>query len=865
MRIHRPGTDQHLELIFLVNGIPASEYELPSTSSIASADGYLDTYIAVRPNDQLVVKWVWNGSILHGQFDWVADGTLVRENRIEGDSQNGMVKHRQKSWKFDYAIDCPTPEDWKSSELSKDLYEGNLVVTPLNPHDLFEVAGGERPGVGSLVFVASVNQHTRDEYDDAEKSVEVGSWKKRVGDLVRQADIPPEYALELQLTSDDKIKSKRSIQHRTRFKQTRFGKKAWGKMCFYYRSQEAILQAGGVAREEGKVLEVEAWESEGREFITVEPMKKTGHHKRKAGNTPFSEDGTEDGSTLFVGGGKPSSPERVIKVEYVSERATTPKPKKKAKLGGKLFPSPEKPKPMTELEGEDDVDVEENVLIQVDIPDDPWPSFLAASNDDVQHQSSRLSSAVESAVPPTVTKPPTDFDSLFDSATSQTSASAPPIRAATLPSPEWKFPSLSPTPNLPAPEWSFPPQSPRLNLRPTSPQANEAANKPRPTTSTSNSATTTSTSSRNTLLPPSRPSPSPPPDDPPPQPRMSDNFYIPSAREIATELEEGGTPRAHLDAYLYTRSKHFTDPSAAVAIYHQRVDSVAVLKGDGKYYARGGKEDVASAASVVKPRRVVSKKPSAAANTKPAASRGKLEAAATPSTSSSGLPLRSSVLDANAKQAKSNSDTTHAHQHRQQEQHHRQVPTMAPAPAKPLPPPKPAPTLAPSKRKRPETSPTTSSPAPSSTITATPAAAPTTTSIRPTSTSTPTSTTSTFTPTTTATTKRAKLTTSSTSSPTTTTTTSIATTNLNRIKQAKQHKATLKKSLLGTNALIKEAEKKIQKEEEDVLELERLNVEAEGRLRGLLEVLEGEEDDEDDEEMEGGDGGDGEEGMEGMD
>lgn len=549
----------------MINGITAPEYDLPDASTTAASDGYIDTYIAVKPSDRISLKWIWTGSLLHGQLDWIADGTLVRENRIEGDSQKGAVKYVKKSLRFDTGLDCPKPPNWTSVEPNKDLYEGNLVVTNLDKESLDEKAGGSRPGVGSLVFVMSVNQFSADNYHDPEKSIEMYSWKKRAGDEVRQAQIPPEYALELQWISNDKITSKRSIQHRNRFGQIRFGLKAWGKMCFYYRSATSIEEAGGAVRDENTILEVEAWDGL-RPFVAVD-QKKRAAPRKKGGPASDDEDGDE---SLFVSMG--GTPERTINLENASDHAATPKPKKKkAKLGGALFGSEEKAS-----HKEDDAIMEANeeqmeVNEEQAVDDEGFDS-----QDDVEPTSAELAAAPDEGPSLPGSNDSTKKLDYIDQASDDDASAAGLFDDRALPPPNWKFPSSPPilrprktTENVP----SSPPANSAVDPSFDSPMESPTSPTPLTAAPAANNITAQEMAKVDSTDKQTDPE------------RGPDMIYIPTIVEIGNEIHPTGTPRAQIQQ-LFLDGGPFDDPDGMQVIFNQRIDTVAVLKSDGKYYLK---------------------------------------------------------------------------------------------------------------------------------------------------------------------------------------------------------------------------------------------------------------------------------------
>lgn len=540
MHIERPATDQSLDLIVLVNNEAATEYVLPNSSS--SSDGYIDTYLAVQAGDRLTVKWTFNGSVLHGNFDLVADGTLCRESRIEGDSAFGGLKNVKRTATWSTGLDCPKPEGWTSKEPSPQLFEGELVVaesTELKEHP--EIGGGDRPGVGSLVVVVSVNQRTSENYHDPEKSIEMGSWRARAGEEVRQAEIPPEYVLELRLLDDDKIGSKRSLLHRKVWQATRFGNKPWGKLCFYYRSLDCIQRAGGIVRGKDEVLQVEAWDGE-QDFVFVEPAKRGGSKRNSVANAGDHKE--ED--DMFVSG---YTPERNIKQERQEsvERAVTPLPKKKAKLGGALFGSAEKPQHDIPAAPTDIVDAEENRSSNSDV--EPSSAELAAAPDYDVFDNDALDMGFNNSA---------EWLEHFDKKASKASKFVSIDDAA----PSWTWPKATP----PARKVNEASESAgKANIAivtPSNPARSfSAESPPLRTASIHNQATMPNSAA---LEP-------------------ADVLRVPTIREINNIVHPTGTPLSVIDK-LFRNNGPFAQTEVARAVFNERISKVMEKKSDGKYY-----------------------------------------------------------------------------------------------------------------------------------------------------------------------------------------------------------------------------------------------------------------------------------------
>lgn len=557
MRIRKPGTDHVLDITVNVNHQPATEYVLPSSTN---SDGYIDTYIAVSPSQRLTVKTVFSGSILHGQFDLVADGTFCKQNTIEGDSVAGNVKHVKRSIKWETGYDVPIPPGWTSIEHPTSTFEGELLVGDLNG-EVKEVDGGKRPGVGSLVLVASANQLTTQNYHDREASLVMGSWKDRMakGEKVRQAKIPPEYALQLRFLRDEKISGKRATIHKNKFNATRYGSKPWGKFCFYYRSLEAIQQAGGTVRGDHKVLEVEKWGGPG-EFIAAQPTKKNSTKKKK--NAEATADNS-DGETLFVQQG---TPERIIKQEDQSDlssiRCTTPKPKKKkGKLGGSLFNnSPKK----------DVLSAATNVNDEMEVDDahvQPTEPELGVVQDDDNNTD-------QPDQPDPASGSSNNRFNYFDQQESETSESIP-VDDTALVAHNWNLPSST---SIPPDEILLDSLSPRQKAKSASSTPSKsihsfAATLPSKLLPNSTNITTTTTSDTANM------------DEVSP-----DSIKLSTEIEIRNAISADGTIFSDIDE-LFNDGKPYGDLANARRLFNDKVKSIANLRDDGKFYLRRAEDE----------------------------------------------------------------------------------------------------------------------------------------------------------------------------------------------------------------------------------------------------------------------------------
>lgn len=622
MHLHRPGTDQHIELTVLINNEPATEY-VAADSDSTPVDGYIDTYIPVSPSDRISVNARVDGTMLHGHCDLVVDGTLVNQNRIEGNSNTGALRHVKKAIKWPYGFDCPTPEGWTSIESPKDCFEVNLIVT--EQEDIAgDEGGGDRPGVGSVVFVASFNTNTRDWYHDPEQSIEMGTWRARKGEPVRLGDIDPEYGIELRLLEDDKINGKRASTHRKHWQATRFGKEPWVKCCFYYRSLGKILEQGMVVRGKDDVCMVKAWNGD-------DPFPAKEYVKKTRGKKEQPED--DEDLPLFV---SQDSPERKIKQESMS-----PKPKPKKRLGGPLFandpPAASAPMPKSYKHMRTPTPewyhqslIKKNVGVEPTIPvaspDSGREPPLSASWSEYDNYFTQRTAAPSEAsgssglfVSPSLAENfatglaanNTNTDTAMtdqnldtalhnenlDAAASTDDNIGTVIKDDASAAPNWNFPTSSPTPAQPksreasaAPteaanliEANFHSQSPPPAATPLPPSQSSPQPPPQPQPSTMNSpAEKTSTPAINTFIINGMAT------------EGMDSIIVPTVTEIRSSIRPSGLPMQEMENLFRDNgiaSGPYTNQTLARAFFLKRVEEHAELKGDGKYYLLPLKDD----------------------------------------------------------------------------------------------------------------------------------------------------------------------------------------------------------------------------------------------------------------------------------
>ncbi|KAK5113860.1 hypothetical protein LTR85_010393 [Meristemomyces frigidus] len=239
----RPNTDQEVEFTVLANGIPCDEYILPATASRDS--NVLECFIPVCEGDQLTLSGSFTGSVLHGAFDLLADGSFLGDKRIEGPKTGDTKYHKKRKLDMKTVFDAPIPEGHTSIFPPDKIVEGNLHVKTLRDgYDGSPLSvDAKKLGVGSLAIVCSLNQRTEENYVEKYPSATCGDWITRGQDGVTDGGVGPTHAIEVKVTDGDVSKT-RQQKHRRHLIQTHFGLKPWAKLIFHYRSKEAIEEAG---------------------------------------------------------------------------------------------------------------------------------------------------------------------------------------------------------------------------------------------------------------------------------------------------------------------------------------------------------------------------------------------------------------------------------------------------------------------------------------------------------------------------------------------------------------------------------------------------------------------------------------------
>ncbi|KAK4541607.1 hypothetical protein LTR36_007904 [Oleoguttula mirabilis] len=243
MKCHKPNTNQEVEFTVLANGVRCDEYVLPPTNN--SDPDVLECFIPVSDGDQLTLTGSFTGSVLHGAFDLLADGSFLGDKRIEGPKSGDTKYHKKRKLDIKTVFDTPVPEGHTSIFAPDTIVEGNLHVrtlrssyqgSPLN-------VDSRRLGVGSLTVICSLNQKTEENYVEKYPSATCGDWPTRGQDDVTDGGVGPTHEMEVKVTDED-VSKKRQQKHKRHIIQTHFGLKPWAKLIFHYRSKEAIEQAG---------------------------------------------------------------------------------------------------------------------------------------------------------------------------------------------------------------------------------------------------------------------------------------------------------------------------------------------------------------------------------------------------------------------------------------------------------------------------------------------------------------------------------------------------------------------------------------------------------------------------------------------
>lgn len=262
MKVHKPNTDYELELTILANGQKCPEYVLPDAEDDPSA---AVCYIPIGQDDTITIQGKFSGSILRCHVDVLADGSWVANRVIEGDERdvkNGLLTHFDKR-RVDIKTFLQVPDmQERKHNMRPNVAEGNLVIKRLPPAlQALQLDGGDEKtgvGVGSLTVTVSLNQQAFETYGEANKYVyynyTLGSWRDHVSD-VKCSGIKPEHEMRMEIfPGSNPIENKKATYFWRDLKGPRPGETAWAYLIFYYRTQEAIDEAGCVLRTETKAL-----------------------------------------------------------------------------------------------------------------------------------------------------------------------------------------------------------------------------------------------------------------------------------------------------------------------------------------------------------------------------------------------------------------------------------------------------------------------------------------------------------------------------------------------------------------------------------------------------------------------------------
>lgn len=315
MKVYKPNTDQMCE-VFLTNGDKVySEYvtDRKDDDPHQSKPNIFESFIPVSDGEQITVNIKFEGTVLHGAADVIADGAFVYDRRIEGD-RYGAVKYQKRHWKIERYYNVPGSLDTEAMHTGKAILGGTLLVKSLDEGEvpLFPKGRGKL-GLGSLAVIISINQDAGENYTQAYGNATIGNWRSI---RANQADggLKPTHELEFRM-EDDEVHYNRQQRHKRHLDQTRFGPKPWAVFVFFYRSQTDIQGADSKLRS-AKVMPLDPFIGE---FTFADPdaiMKKrlatrarNEREKQEAEEDEFGYDGydtysnaesTSDGEGLFV-------------------------------------------------------------------------------------------------------------------------------------------------------------------------------------------------------------------------------------------------------------------------------------------------------------------------------------------------------------------------------------------------------------------------------------------------------------------------------------------------------------------------------------------------------------------------------------
>jgi hypothetical protein len=286
MKVHKPGTDCEVEFTILANGKKCPEFIKPEDGDeefIAKV-----CFIPVADGATITIQGSFTGSALVGRVDVLADGSFVANRIIEDNSiKEPIVKcWNKRKVEFKTFLHVPDLNDKKNHLVRPKVVEGNLVATRLSPKEaMMPLYGGDEArslGAGSIALVVSLAQSSEDMHGEEKERpyyphVTLGSWRERT-DEVTDSGIRPEHELTMEVFPESNpVKDKKATIFWRDQKAQRCGSSAWAYLVFYYRSQDAIDEAGAQPLTESKALPPDCGT-----FIRASEQPATAHKVRYA-------------------------------------------------------------------------------------------------------------------------------------------------------------------------------------------------------------------------------------------------------------------------------------------------------------------------------------------------------------------------------------------------------------------------------------------------------------------------------------------------------------------------------------------------------------------------------------------------------
>ncbi|KAK3069146.1 hypothetical protein LTR53_012752 [Teratosphaeriaceae sp. CCFEE 6253] len=294
MRCHKPDTDQEVTLRVYANDVPCIEYILPASAT--TDPNVVECFVPVAIDDELSIRGTMSGSCLHGSFDLIADGSFLADKRIEGPKSGNVRHYTNRKVVIRPVFDAPKSPGYASVHPPDRIVDGHLRVKALSERADFanSVAPVGGVGVGSLVIIVSLNQHTDENYVDRYRSLTCGD-PDISREHIQDGGLAPEHELWVK-PMEGKVTEYKQSKHKRHAEQTRFGKQPWAKLIFYYRSKEAIQAAGCVVQDGEESIALEADDDEMFVPATVEGKNVTPKKDEKAKQTDQSGTAQPGGS-----------------------------------------------------------------------------------------------------------------------------------------------------------------------------------------------------------------------------------------------------------------------------------------------------------------------------------------------------------------------------------------------------------------------------------------------------------------------------------------------------------------------------------------------------------------------------------------